>query len=172
MKKLLPLILLLVGAGAGVGAGVFLRPEPPADVIEAEQADSDQDSSDKDREDHKDNVKKEDSGEGANEYVNFSNQFVVPIVAGERVVALVVLALSLEVPAGQTETVLSREPKLRDSFLQILFDHANTGGFDGNFTDNDVLARLRNALHEVAQKDLGEDMAKDVLINEIARQDY
>lgn len=172
MKKLLPLILLLVGAGAGVGAGVFLRPDLPADVAEVAQAGGDQDGVEKDKEDLKDDTTKEETGEDSNEYVNFSNQFVIPIVAGERVVALVVLALSLEVPAGQTETVLLREPKLRDSFLQILFDHANTGGFNGNFTDNDVLARLRKALHEVAQKDLGEDIAKDVLINEIARQDY
>jgi hypothetical protein len=109
---------------------------------------------------------------GANEYVKLSNQFVVPIVRNERVTALVVLALSLEIPAGQTDTVLSREPKLRDSFLQILFDHANIGGFQGNFTDAQVLGRLRMALREVAQRDLGRDLAKDVLIVEIARQDY
>jgi hypothetical protein len=171
MKKLLPLVLLFVGVGAGVGAGIFLRPEPPVKVADAKVPHEEGEANDKMREDEK----HEEDGhevEGANEYAKLSNQFVVPIVRGERVTALVVLALSIEVPAGQTETVYLREPKLRDSFLQILFDHANVGGFEGNFTDAQVLSRLRVALREVAQRDLGRDLAKDVLIVEIARQDY
>ena len=64
------------------------------------------------------------------EYVKLSNQFVVPVVKGKTVVSLVVLSLSLEVPEGQKDAVFRREPKLRDSFLQVLFDHANIGGFD------------------------------------------
>ncbi|WP_298859138.1 flagellar basal body-associated FliL family protein [uncultured Sulfitobacter sp.] len=174
LKKILPLVLLLVGSSVGVGVGIFLRPETPAKVEQTAASNGGEEGVTKainhDVQDVKN--KNEDTGGGDNEYVPLSNQFVIPIVAGERVVALVVLALSLEVPAGQTDTVLMREPKLRDSFLQILFDHANIGGFDGNFTDSHILARLRSALKEVAQKDLGKDIAKDVLINEIARQDY
>ena len=67
--------------------------------------------------------------------------------------------------------IYSKEPKLRDSFLQVLFDHANIGGFDGAFTNANNLAVLRGALREVAQKDMG-DQVTDVLIVEIARQDY
>jgi hypothetical protein len=171
IKKLIPLVLVFVGVGAGVGAGIFLRPDVPIDVSETgtEQAE-DADHSNKESANGHDGD--DDEEVGANEYVKLSNQFVVPIVRNERVTALVVLALSLEIPAGQTDTVLSREPKLRDSFLQILFDHANIGGFQGNFTDAQVLGRLRMALREVAQRDLGRDLAKDVLIVEIARQDY
>jgi len=69
-------------------------------------------------------------------------------------------------------SLIKREPKLRDSFLRVLFDHANMGGFEGNFTNAQVLGRLRAALREVAQQDLGVDVAQDVLIVEIARQDY
>ena len=47
------------------------------------------------------------------------------------------------------------EPKLRDVFLQVLFDHANMGGFRGAFTRSDVLEPLRTALREAAQKHLG-----------------
>ena len=101
-----------------------------------------------------------------------NNQFVVPIVADDRVAAMVVLALSIEVPSGMSDIVFRREPKLRDSFLQVLFDHANMGGFDGAFTSAEVLGRLRTALREVAEKDLGRDVARDILIVEIARQDY
>mmetsp|Transcript_12729 Transcript_12729/g.20260 ORF Transcript_12729/g.20260 Transcript_12729/m.20260 type:complete len:161 (+) Transcript_12729:3578-4060(+) len=160
MKKLLPLILLLVGSGAGVGAGIYLRPEPDpviagdgtetvsVEMEEAKQAEAI---------DH--------------EYVKMNNQFVVPVVDGTQVSALVVMSLSLEVPAGQKDAIYAKEPKLRDSFLQILFDHANIGGFDGAFTNANNLDVLRGALREVAQKDMG-DQITDVLIVEIARQDY
>ncbi|WP_420011383.1 flagellar basal body-associated FliL family protein [Tateyamaria sp.] len=160
MKKLLPLILLLVGSGAGVGAGIFLRPAPdPADTAMAKE---------------KVSVEKtaaEQSGSTEHEYVKMNNQFVVPVVDGAQVSALVVMSLSLEVPAGQKDAIYAREPKLRDSFLQVLFDHANIGGFDGAFTDANNLDVLRGALREVAQKDMG-DQITDVLIVEIARQDY
>lgn len=166
MKKLLPLVLLLIGAGAGVGAGIFMRPEPAPPEQVAEEDGGAQETEKADTE------KEEDEEVATSEFMKMSNQFVVPIVAGERVTALVVLALSIEVPFGEIDTVFSREPKLRDSFLQVLFDHANMGGFEGNFTSAERLGRLRAALNEVAQRDLGKDMARDVLIVEIARQDY
>ncbi len=106
------------------------------------------------------------------EYAKLNNQFVVPIVKDTVVVALVVLALSVEVVEGSKEAVFLREPKLRDSFLQVLFDHANVGGFDWAFTSADNLSVLRRALREAGQKDLGDDVLNDVLIIEIARQDY
>ena len=56
--------------------------------------------------------------------------------------------------------------------LQVLCDHANIGGFDGAFTEAKMLNVLRSALREVAQRDLGSDVVNDVLILEIARQDY
>lgn len=149
MKKiLLPLILILVGAGAGVGAGLFLHtpPEPKEDAptVKAEATDHD--------------------------YVKLSNQFVIPVVSAGRVTSMVVLSFSLEVTVGGTETVFAREPKLRDSFLQVLFDFANTGGFQGSFTDADNLVVLRRSLLEAGQLVLG-DMLSDVLIVDIMRQD-
>ncbi|MEH6644363.1 flagellar basal body-associated FliL family protein [Sulfitobacter sp.] len=177
MKKLLPLILLLVGAGAGVGAGIMLRTdaEPETAHVADGATSGDTPAVEGAHEDAGHNEKEADSeheDEMTSEFVKLNNQFVVPIVSGEKVTALVVLALSVEVPEGQTDTVYLREPKLRDSFLQVLFDHANMGGFEGNFTNAQVLGRLRTALREVAQKDLGKSVIKDVLIIEIARQDY
>ena len=55
-------------------------------------------------------------------------------------------------------------------FLQVLFDHANTGGFRGSFTDTRNLVQIRRALLEVAQKTMP-NVITDVLIAEIARQD-
>lgn len=162
LKKMLPLVLLLIGAGAGVGAGIFLRPaEEEQPMVEETQSD-------------KVTIQTEETPpepDLAREYVKMNNQFVVPVVNAESVQALVVLSLSLEVPAGQKDAIYSREPKLRDSFLQVMFDHANVGGFDGEFTNANNLDVLRNALREAAQKDMG-DQISDVLIVEIARQDY
>ena len=83
---------------------------------------------------------------------------------------MVILALSLEVSVGGTEQVYLLEPKLRDVFLQVLFDHANSGGFSGEFTDSTNMVILRDALREAARKTLGK-MVSDVLIIDIARQD-
>lgn len=168
IKKLLPIVLLLVGSGAGVGAGIFLRPAPVEVEIHSE------DKAEKhDEKPAKEAEKKDDeSGPLDSEYVKMSNQFVVPIVKDGRVASMVVMSLSIEVPEGKKDDVLLREPKLRDSFLRVLFDHANIGGFEGAFTEANTLAILRSALKEIAQKDMGVEMISDVLILDIARQDY
>lgn len=160
LRKILPLVLLLIGSGAGVGAGLMLRPapEPPdPEAVAAEAPDAE--------------PMVEDPGPDTREYVKMSNQFVVPIVGRDTVTALVVMTLSLEVPQGGKAAVYEREPKLRDSFLQVLFDHANVGGFDGPFTNATNMEILRRNLREIAQRDAGDDVT-DVLILDIARQDY
>lgn len=164
IKKLLPIVLLIIGTGAGVGAGIFLRP-PPIESVAENTAQSDEQVEGKD-------AQIIETGPLNKEYVKLSNQFVVPIVNQGRVNALVVMALSVEVPEGQKDTVFKKEPKLRDAFLQVLFDHANIGGFDGAFTDANIMAVLRSSLKEMGQKVLGRDQVSDVLITEIARQDY
>ena len=159
MRKLLPVILALLGLGAGIGGGIALRPtaDTPTDATaEAGAAEAP--------------VTTEADSKEAPEYVKLNNQFVVPILEDGRVVAMVIMALSLEVAKDSSESVYSREPKLRDAFLQVMFDHANAGGFAGAFTDGSNLILLRRALLEAAQSTLG-DVVKDVLISEIARQD-
>ncbi len=165
LKKILPIVFLLVGSGVGVGAGMAFRPEPEKTEMTAEMTDSATKKA-------ADQPYGPDNPAPEMDYVKLNNQFVVPIVKDRIVVALVVLALSLEVPEGNSEAVFRREPKLRDSFLQVLFDHANIGGFDGAFTEANNLAVLRSGLREAGQKEMGTDIIKDVLILEIARQDY
>jgi flagellar FliL protein len=166
-RLLLPLILALAGLGAGVGAGFFLRPEEvadghaPGDDAAADGHESGDPSDDE--------AKAQEDGTGP-EYVKLNNQFVVPVVQEGRVAAMVVLSLSLEVDPGNTEAVYQREPKLRDVFLQVLFDHANVGGFSGSFTDGSNLVVLRTSLKEAAALILGTTV-RDVLITDIARQD-
>lgn len=165
MKKLLlPILLLLVGIGSGVGAGFAFKPEPvpgeellanghpcgdPEEVAEAP-------------------APVEISEE--REYAKLNNQFVVPIVEEGRVAALVVMSLNVEVTAGGRTAIFAAEPKLRDGFLQVMFDHANIGGFSGNFTAGTNMRALRNELLRVAQEISG-SIVTDVLIIDIVRQD-
>lgn len=173
MKKLLPILLALIGIGAGIGAGVMLRP-PPAEVVEIQPCGDGTEMAKAD--DHGDGhgekaaAEEEDPEAALREYVKLNNQFVVPVVNESKVEALVVLSLSVEVGPGQKDQVYAREPKLRDVFLQVLFDHANMGGFRGAFTNANNMDVLRNALKEAARKAVG-DAISDVLITEIARQD-
>ncbi len=166
MKLLLPVVFLLVGLGAGIGAAKFLTPEKPPEVAS--------DAKDEKKTEAKEQKadKKSDKGDkaGGFEYLKLTKQFVVPVVKDDQISAMVTMSLSLEANPAITETFYAIEPKLRDGFLQVLFDHANTGGFDGIFTESDTLTVLRKALLEVAQKDLGADVSQ-VLIMSVNRQD-
>ncbi len=171
LRKILPVLLALVGLGGGVGSGLFLRPSPEAgDHAATGESAPTGEHGDTEPEDAEASGHDEEPEAGAPEYVKMNNQFVVPVVKTGRVAAMVVLSLSLEVDAGNTEAVYQREPKLRDVFLQVLFDHANTGGFSGSFTDGSNLIVLRTSLKEAAALVLG-TVVTDVLITDIARQD-
>ena len=151
MKKILILLVPLVSLAAGVGAGSLLKPaaETPGEPDHGAEAPAPEETP---------------------EYVKLTNQFVVPILRDGQVGSLVILSLSLEVQPGQSEEVYAKEPKLRDALLQVLFDHANAGGFDGGFTEGAALSPLRQALKEAAQVALGQ-IVTDVLISDIVRQD-
>jgi flagellar FliL protein len=149
LKKLLPVLLGLFGLGIGLGAGLFLRPAHDEEaVVEEEPVDP----------------------ALAPEYAKLPNQFIIPVMNKGKVGAMVILSLSLEVTNGTTQEVYKIEPKLRDVFLQVMFDHANAGGFSGSFTDGANLLLLRRALLEAAKGVLKETV-KDVLIMDIVRQD-
>ncbi|WP_299847478.1 flagellar basal body-associated FliL family protein [uncultured Roseovarius sp.] len=165
--KLLPVLLAVIGVGGGVGAGLALKPAPSEMAMENPCGDVGHDMA------HADDThdsKAEDNEEDLREYVKLNNQFLVPVVSDQLIEALVVMSLSIEVSAGQSEMIFSREPKLRDAFLQVLFDHANIGGFRGEFTNAKNLEVLKTALTEVAQKIAG-DTVSGILITDIARQD-
>lgn len=154
MARLLPVLLALLGLAAGVAGGLVLRPDPPAsEETAADEAPPP--------------ARPEVPG---GEFVRLDNQFVVPVVTGSRVSAMVVLSLGIEVAPGGAERIRGVEPKLRDAFLQVLFDHANAGGFNGAFTAASSMNALRSALLEAAGGILG-PLARDVLIVELIRQE-
>lgn len=161
IRKLIPVLLALVGLGIGAGAGLFLRPEPEPVAAEGDAAEHGE---------AKPEEHAEAEPEVPPEYVKLNNQFVVPVMDGGKVISMVILSLSLEIEPGKSQDIYAREPKLRDVFLQVLFDHANAGGFQGSFTDGSNLVILRKTLLEAAQGVMGE-LVKDILISDIARQD-
>ena len=174
IRKLIPVLLSLIGLGIGVGAGIFLHPTPPPPILQdaahVGAAEGEGTSAEAGKAEHADARPKDETAEGGPEYVKLTNQFVITVVEQGRVVSMVILALTLEVGAGTTKAIYAREPKLRDALLQVLFDHANSGGFGGLFTDGANLVLLRKALLEAAQTALGPNVS-DVLISDIARQD-
>lgn len=162
IKKLIPVILGILGLLIGAGAGFFLRPAPaPVDPAAAEA---------KPAEGHSAEAPAEGEAAVLPEFAKLQNQFVVPVMEGGKISAMVILSFSLEVENGASPEIYNVEPKLRDSFLQVLFDHANSGGFAGVYTDGANLVVLREALLEAAKSILGEKV-KDVLITDLLRQD-
>ena len=162
MRKLLPFLLAILGIAGGLGAGVMFK-NAPKETVQINPCGTGQQTTDMP-------ARTESPAPEMLDYVKLNNQFVVPLIKDGSVYALVVLALSLEVTTGGSEAVYKREPKLRDVFLQVLFEHANAGGFDGDFTNSNSMTLLRNALLEIARKTLGA-VVTDVLIVDLVRQD-
>ncbi|WBU63272.1 hypothetical protein [Paracoccus aerodenitrificans] len=175
-KLLLPLILIAVVAG-GLFAGEMLRPgdgKSDAGAVGADEALPDKGASG-----HESDENDADAGEGrADEeeeqaedsaYFRFPTQFFVPVMHRDRLDGVMVFTLTLEMPYDQQEAVFSQEYLLRDALLRSLMIYANTGGFDGNYTIEPRMQRLRRTLLDTAHKASG-GIVTQVLIEDIARQ--
>ncbi len=171
MRKLLPIILIISGVGVGAGAGFALR--PAEDARKADTAAS-LDPGQDDPKEKPDNSTAKKPNEVARDeepaFVKLTNQFIVPVVTDVEVTALVVLSLTLETDAANTDTLYALEPKIRDASLRVLFNHAYAGGFDGQFTTPDKMDALRKSLTKAANNISG-GVVRDVLITDIIRQD-
>ncbi|MCB2104234.1 MAG: flagellar basal body-associated FliL family protein [Rhodobacteraceae bacterium] len=163
MKGIVPIVLVLAGVSGGAAGGFLLRPAPEQVAELEEPVPHDENDPGPPESDPSAATRSE------VEYVKLNNQFVVPVMEGAEIQSLVILSLSVEVAAGQAELVYAREPKLRDTFLRVLFDHANMGGFDGPFTQGGTLESLRRGLRAAAREVVGTP-ASDVLILDIIRQ--
>ena len=153
---IMPVAALVVGLAAGVGGGLLLAPAPELPDESGQNLEA---------------APFEPPEPGLQgEFAGLGNQFVVPVVRDGSVRALVLVSVTLEVTEGGSATVHSIEPRLRDAFLQVLFDHANAGGFDDRFTQNDRMSLLRQGLREAAHRLLG-PILRDVLIVDMIRQE-
>ncbi len=161
MKKLLiPVVLALVGLAGGLFAGHSMKPAP-----EPEEGEAAAEAAEKAPE-------PEPAPDAPGEYVKLDRQFIVPVIADEKVGALMVLQMAVEMApdAGGSAPVFAQEPKLRDEFLRVLFLHAQSGGFAGSFTEPRVMDDLRASLTSTARRVIGPGV-RAVLITSIIRQD-
>jgi hypothetical protein len=174
MKKILiPAVMALVGLVGGAAAGWFLKPPPEnhadpcadghggvldeaacAAKVEAEKQEE---------------LAKAYEGKEKSEFVQLERQFIVPVVSQDKVSSMMVLTLGVEVAPGKVEAVLGAEPKVRDALLRVLFAHAYTGGFEGDFTAEHVMRELRKNMLVAVREVVGPD-ARNVLVQDIVKQ--
>lgn len=109
------------------------------------------------------------AGDTGLDWFKFPNQFFVPILRNGTSTAVIILSLSIEMPAMARADIEAQEHRLRDALLSALMIEANTGAFDGNFTAEPAMRRLRSSLLAAAQQAAGPEVAR-VLIEDIGRQ--
>ena len=163
LKKIMPVIALLLGiAGGGTAAIVLASAEEKVTVPDGSS------------EPTQESTATDESGDAAKpddmEIVKLPSQFVVPVILDNRVRAIVILSVALEVEAGQGDRVRALEPKLRDEFLAELFNLAALDGFRDELISRKTLELVKLALTARSTEVLG---TKDVtvLITDMARQD-
>ena len=147
MKLLIALPIVLVAVAGGGAAGLLLAPSPgdhaaPEPEILAEPA-----------------------------VLPFQREFIVPLLAGGRVRAHLVLGLALESHTLTREAMLPREPVFRDRLVEALLRHAAVGGFDGDFTEPLAMNRLRIALNEALRPALPPGTDATALLESVDRRD-
>ncbi|MEM7296213.1 MAG: flagellar basal body-associated protein FliL [Pseudomonadota bacterium] len=157
MKKLIFLLVpSILMAAVGGTAGFMLHTPPPPEEPPPAYEDAPEGVVD----------------DGTSDFARLNNQFIIPVIRDERVAALAVVSLTVEVTEGQINRVFEREPRLRDLFLRVMYEHANFGGFDGNFTSSSKLDPLRDLLTAAARQELSEEEVLRVIIDKIDVQQH
>lgn len=174
IRKLIPIALPVLALVGGAFGGDMLR--APADPAKTHAGDAhDAPATD----DHAtDDHAKASSGHGGDDghggteadgWFTFPTQFFVPLVRQGDMGDLMIITLTLQTDGASIEPMRKKEHALRDALLRQLLIHANTGGFDGNFTADRNLAGLRLDLQKAAAG-VTDLPIKAVLIEDIARQ--
>ncbi|MFD1882569.1 hypothetical protein [Paracoccus pacificus] len=194
LKKLLIVLIPLVGLLGGAAIGMVLRPVPDPALIGAEGAAQTEHAETGTMAPPRDGAEKS-GAEGAPPapdvaagaggeadvkaekpanyddlaWFRFPTQFFVPVVRDGTLGFVMVMTLTLEIPKTAQERVNAQEFRLRDALLRSLLIEANTGAFEGNFTTDAQMNRLRGNLLKSARKTAGDDI-RNILIEDIARQ--
>jgi hypothetical protein len=179
MRLLAPILLALLGLAVGVGAGIALKPAPettaeacsPAEGHAADEGHGAAPCVPAEADPFQPVAMPEKKPRHELAYVTMDKPFVVPVFSGDKVVAMVVVSLSVEAETEAAHAIEGVKPRLRDSFLKAMFRHANSGGFDGSYTSGPKMEDLKSALLAAARTVLVETPVEEVLITEIARQE-
>lgn len=177
MRKILGLLVPVIALAGGIAGGEMLRSGAgAADPAAAESQPDDQadghGTKETDAHASPDKPQGGDHDSGAvpaDGWFTFPRQFFVPLMRNGDMGAVMILTLTIETPGADLAAMEQQEHRLRDALLRELLIHANTGGFDGNFTSEARLAPLRERLQKAAQAST-DLTVKAVLIEDIARQ--
>lgn len=172
MKKIIfPILMILFVVGGAAGAN-FLR---NASVAKAADAHSSGDGSEahgkEDSHGKKDKEDGESKGGGADvTYMKFKRQFVVPVMRRDKIDALIIMNLNVELNDDAPSNIYNYEPKLRDAIMRELLSLSNDNIFGENLTSAESYETLRGTLLTAAKAVLPEGV-QDILILDIARQE-
>ncbi|MFA8386133.1 MAG: flagellar basal body-associated protein FliL [Pelagibaca sp.] len=162
LKKIMPLFALLFGLAGGGAAAIFLAPPPDDEPMSQATAPDAQTETSQDV--------LQNGASDSFEIVKLPSQFVVPVIMDNRVRAMVILTVALEVEVGQGDRVRALEPKLRDEFLAELFGLAALDGFKDEMISRTTLELVKRALSVRSIEVLGLQNV-NVLVTDMARQD-
>lgn len=170
MKRLLILFIPLLAFALGAMGGDMLHGARAGDKTPAETV---FEGSDQPAEEHGGDAGAGGHGDSAGaaslDWFKFPNQFFVPILRNGSTTAVMILSLGIEMPASSRSDIEAQEHRLRDALLGALMIEANTGAFDGNFTAEPAMQRLRANLLAAAQNAAGPKISR-ILIEDIGRQ--
>ncbi|CAM3255215.1 hypothetical protein PANO111632_10625 [Paracoccus nototheniae] len=180
IRKLVTLSLPVAALVGGAFAGDMLRgpADTSADPAAPDHAAADHAAVDPVADDHaepKPPVAADDHGGDASAafgeegFFTFPSQFFVPLVRQGDMRDMMILTLTLQTNAASIDALGRKEHALRDALLRALMIHANTGGFDGNYTADRNLVLLRKSLM-TATKTVTKLPVSAVLIEDIALQ--
>lgn len=178
MKNLIGAIGIAVFAIAG-GVGGKMLGGGGADKAEHAADDADTGHSGGHDEKKDDHAAKKDDGHGGGhgsasasdfQYFNFSREFVIPIMANQRVESLVLININLEVQSSVMDKLFSIKPKLRDNIMTTLVGLSNDGSTLIDPTSVDSYETIRSVvlmnLNSVVASGI-----ENVLIMDMAKQD-
>lgn len=173
MKKILSLLLPILALAGGIVAGEFIR---PADTAEAAALAGEPSSDPEGAPAVAAPLQAAATGDGhgvaaaspGEAWFTFPSQFFVPMMRNGDMGAIMILTLSIETATDTLEPMKQQEHRLRDALLRQLLIHANTGGFDGNFTSDGSMRALRDGLSAAARQATTLPV-RQVLIEDIAR---
>ena len=163
LSKILPILITLIAVGGAGFAALQIKGAPQRP----------------DKEEHHD----DDHGEGGgvhkvdgheekdtNGYFDFQRNFIIPIIGENRVDALVLLTVSVELDAAKIDEVRTREPRIRDAFMKTLLTLSHEGVLSQDITDPDVYTIIQERLLKTA-KDVVDEDVESILLVDFARQD-
>ncbi|MEO9968461.1 MAG: hypothetical protein ABJG15_01315 [Hyphomonadaceae bacterium] len=180
MKNVIGAVLVSLFAVAGGVGGQALQGGSDGSDHSAESADDGHGGGHDAKEDDHGEKKKDDGhggGHGSDagygsdvRFFNFNREFVIPIMANQRVDSLIIININLEVQASVLDKLFSLKPKLRDNIMTTLVELSNDGHTLVEPTSVDSYETIRSTvmlnLGSVVDKGI-----ENVLIMDLAKQD-